>query len=93
MASAQTEPKRLKRRCPAAALFAITLPETEAMIGVIQVPILPPRTSAAARSKVIQPLLHIISAMAKVALEACTTIVSTRPTPAKISTDQKPRSE
>ena len=71
----------------------MTFPETDAMIGVMQVPMLPPSTRAAARSKVIHPLLHIISAIANVALEACTTIVSTIPTSAKTKTDQNPMSD
>ena len=58
------------------------------MSGVMQVPMLPPKTKAAAMSNEIHPLLHMMSAMANVALEACTIMVSTMPTSANISIDQ-----
>ncbi len=48
---------------------------------------------AAADSKPIQPLEHIMSVIATVALDDCTITVSTVPITKKISVDKKPKSE
>ena len=48
-------PSRLNSRCPIAVRLAATLPLSEAIIGVIVVPMLLPNTRAHARSNVIQP--------------------------------------
>ena len=73
-----------------AARFADTFPEMDAIIGVIQVPIFPPKIIAAAISNEIQPLLHIINAIARVALDACTTIVSNAPMAMNIKIEKYP---
>ena len=73
-------PRRLNSRCPMAVRLAATFPLMEARIGVMVVPMLLPSTRAHASSKVIQPLLHIISTMAKVAAELCMMAVTTSPT-------------
>ena len=83
-------PKKLNRKCPIAARLAETLPDTDAIIGVIQVQILPPKIMAAAISNVIQPLLLIIRAIANVALDACTTIVKIAPISINNNTEAYP---
>ena len=77
-------------KCPIAARFAQIFPETAAISGVIQVPMLLPNTKAAAISKETQPLLQMTSTMAKVTLEDCTTIVTTIPMKANNKTEKKP---
>ena len=86
-------PRRLKRRWPIEARFAATLPLSDARIGVMVVPMFEPRTSAHARSNVIQPLVHIISVMANVAADDWMTIVTTRPTRVKMSMERRPIAE
>ena len=87
----QIVPRRLNSKCPIDARFAATLPLIDARIGVIVVPILLPSTSAQARSKVIQPLLHMISVMANVAADDWITMVTMMPTAVNISIDRMPR--
>ena len=74
MASTTIEPNRLKSRWPIAVRLAATFPLSDARIGVIVVPMLPPRIMAQPRENEIQPCEHIISVMAKVAAELCATI-------------------
>ncbi len=88
--SAHIEPNTLNNRCPIAARLAHILPDMEAMSGVIHVPMLLPSTIAAAISNEIQPLLHITSTRAKVALEDCIIMVITIPIKAKRSMEPKP---
>ncbi len=90
MASTTIEPNRLKSRWPIAVRLAATFPLSDARIGVIVVPMLPPRIMAQPRENEIQPCEHIISVMAKVAAELCATIVTTMPSAKKISTDKNP---
>ena len=70
--------------------LAATFPLIDASSGVMVVPMLEPSTSAQARSKVIQPLLHIMSVMANMAAELWIIIVTTMPTRQKISTEPNP---
>ena len=70
--------------------LAATLPLIEASSGVTVVPILEPSTRAQARSKVIHPLEHMISVMAKVAADDWMTMVTTMPTRQKMSTLPNP---
>ena len=80
----------MNSRCPIAARLADTLALIEANSGVIVVPMLLPRISAAAMSKVIHPLLHMMSEMASVALDACTIMVTMAPTAQNIKMERNP---
>ena len=66
------------------------LPPSDASSGVMVVPKLLPSTIAHDMSNGIQPLVAIISTMANVAALDCITIVTSKPTPKKMSIDQNP---
>ncbi len=83
-------PRKLNSRWPIAVRLAATFPLMEASRGVIVVPMFEPSTSAQAKGKSIHPLEHIMRVMAKVAAELWMTMVSTRPTRQKISTEPNP---
>ncbi len=85
------EPMTLKSTWPIAVRFAARLPLREARIGVMVVPILPPRIIAHPSSKLIQPCEHMIRVIANVAAELYATIVRIMPKKKKISTEPKPR--
>ena len=69
MNSIQITPKTLNRRCENAARLAEILADMAARLAVIVVPIFSPIIMAAADSKPIHPLEHIIRVMATVALD------------------------
>ena len=73
--STQITPKTLNTKWANAALLACVLPVNAARLAVMVVPIFSPNTNAAPNSKLIQPLAHMISVIAIVAADACTTIV------------------
>ena len=91
MKSTTTEPMTLKSTCPMAVRRAARLPLREARIGVMVVPMLPPRMTAQPKAKDIQPCDHMMRVMAKVAADDCTTMVRMMPTAKNISTDQMPK--
>ena len=82
----------MNTRCDNAARLAEMFAGMAAMLAVMVVPMFSPSTIAAPSSNGIQPLAHITSVMAIVALDDCTMTVISVPTPRKISTDPKPRS-
>lgn len=67
--SIQITPNRLKTVCAKAALLAETLAGRAAMLAVMVVPMFSPKTIAAASSKGIHPLAHMIRVIAIVALD------------------------
>ena len=71
--------------------LAAILPLSDARIGVMVVPMLPPKIMAQPNVNDIQPCEHIISVMANVAAELCAIMVNTMPRPKNISTDHTPR--
>ena len=89
--SAHITPKRLKNECANAARFALTLATAAAMLAVIVVPMFSPNTMAAAISNGIQPMLIIIRVSAMVALDDCSTNVSSVPMTKKMSIDPNPK--
>ena len=83
----QMVPSALKSKWPMAVRLAATLPLIEASNGVMVVPMFEPSTKAQAKSKVIQPLVHIISTIAKVAADDWMMAVTIMPTRANSSTE------
>ena len=70
--------------------FALIFPLNEARIGVMVVPMLPPRIMAQPKVNDIHPCEHIIRVMAKVAAELWAIIVKTMPKVKKISIEPRP---
>ena len=70
--------------------LAARLPLSEARMGVMVVPMFPPRMMAHPRLKLIHPCEHMISVMANVAAELWATMVRTMPKMKKMITDQNP---
>ena len=88
--SAHITPKRLNIVCDIAARFACVFPTDAAMLAVIVVPIFSPSTIAHAILNGIHPMLSIMSVIAIVADDDCSTKVNTVPKTKKISTELKP---
>ena len=71
--------------------LALIFPLSDARIGVMVVPMFPPRIMAHPSSNDIHPCEHMISVMANVAAELWAIIVKTMPRAKKIRTDPRPR--
>ena len=93
MKSTQITPNTLKIKWDKAARLAEILADSAARFAVIVVPMFSPRIIAAADSNPNQPLEHMISVIATVALDDCTIMVRTVPMSRKINVDANPISE
>ena len=89
-ANAQITPHTLNIVCDIAARLACVLPTDAAILAVIVVPIFSPSTIAHAMWKGIQPILSMMSVIAIVADDDCSTKVRIVPKTRKMSTDPKP---
>ena len=90
MQSTINEPSTLKSKCPMAVRLAATLPLRDAKIGVMVVPMFPPRIMAHPSVNEIHPCEHIISVIANVAAELWAIMVITIPRTKNISTLHAP---
>ena len=88
--NAQITPNTLKIVCDIAARLACVLPTAAAIFAVMVVPIFSPNTIAHAMWKGIQPMLSMMSVIAIVAEEDCSTNVNIVPNAKNSSTEPKP---